>query len=41
VSHVHLTVHRRGGGEVLSRLLALAGALIEIAERGRCAVRSN
>jgi len=31
-AHVHLAVHRRGGGEVLLRLLALARAPVELAE---------
>ena len=30
--HVHLAVHRRRGGEVLLRLLALARAPVELAE---------
>src|SRR4029450_10052891 len=32
VRHAHLTVHRRRGGEMLLRLLALAGAQVELAE---------
>src|SRR5260370_17574206 len=32
VRHAHLAVHRRRGGEVLVRLLPLAGALIQLAE---------
>src|SRR5262249_28549020 len=32
ICHPHLPVHRRRGGEVLLRLLALAGAPIELAE---------
>ena len=32
VRHAHLAVHRRRGGEVLLRLLALARALVELAE---------
>ena len=31
-AHVHLTVHRRGGGEVLPRLLALARARSQLPE---------
>src|SRR2546422_10622603 len=30
--HVHLAVHRRRGGEVLLRLLTLAGAPVELAK---------
>ncbi len=30
--HVHLAVHRGGGGEVLTGLLALARAPVELAE---------
>src|SRR5262249_19255045 len=32
VRHPHLAVHRRRGGEMLLRLLAIAGALVELAE---------
>src|SRR2546427_4468948 len=32
VRHPHLAVHRRRGGEVLPRLLAFAGAPVELAE---------
>src|SRR5262245_62452897 len=31
-AHVHLAIHRRRGGEVLLRLLALARAAVELAE---------
>jgi hypothetical protein len=32
VRHPHLAIHGRRGGEVLLRLLALAGAPVELAE---------